>query len=215
MNKNNKKANKKNSNSKFISLLLGILAISLIIGIIIISIIQKNSPSSYFIQETAVSSEKVYNKLLDLTEENYPNSPEKVVKLYVETYKLTFGNRISPKAIDEVLPIILEKQRILFSNQLNEDNPINEQLISVKKHIKFLEDNKLKITSSEVLPTIYDQKNSNLAYVNVKFQDNTLESENGSSFKTYYYKYYLERNSNGKWHITGFYLTDSNFNIIK
>lgn len=211
--KNNKRVSNKNSTNKVIALLLGILGISLVIALVAITVVQKNS-SSYFIQDTAISTEKIYNNLLDLTEDNYPQSPEEVVNLYTESYKLVYGNRIKTEYIDTVLPTILEKQRLLFSEQLINDNPIESQITSVKEIIDFLSKNKLKIISIETLPVIYDHENPNIAHVNVKIQDNSIKEKNETSFTTYYYKYYLELGINGKWHITGFYPTNEKFNLI-
>lgn len=211
------KKTKKKNNDKigkiFISLLVA-LGIFFIIGLVFLSFMQKDDVSSYFTKDSVNSSEKIYNSLINLTEDNYPESPEKVVELYTESYKLLYGDRIKKEHINNLVPTILEKQRILFSDKLIIDNPIEEQTLNVKNNINFFQNEGLKIVFVELKPVIYNQEDPQKAYVNVVFQDNSKPSNDVNSHN-YYYKYYLSKDRNGKWRITGFYPTDSEFNLIK
>lgn len=185
-----------------IGILVSILGISLIFGVVVISFFQKGSNENYFKKQDRVFSEKVFESLINLNEDNYPDTPEDLVFLYTNTYRLLYGDKI--KNFD-VLPIILEKQRMLFSKQLLENNPLEEQILRVKKNLEFLSENKMKIINTYVKDVTYDKNNGNIAYVNVIKQDNLFES--------YYYKYYLQKYEDKKWKITGWYNTDEKFNI--
>lgn len=205
---------KKNKSSKIFILTIVFLGIFLIFGLVFLSFMQKNEISSYFTKDSAKHSEKIYNTLIELSEDKYPETPEKVVELYTESYKLLYGARIKKEHINTLVPIILEKQRILFSNELIANNPFEQQSLNIQKNIKFFEDENLKIVSVELKPVIYDQQDSKKAYINVVFQDNSKPS-NSQASQNYNYKYYLKKDRDGKWRITGFYPTDSEFNIIK
>lgn len=212
MPKSRKKSKNSNSATKLIALLLLILGISLILGLVFVSLNQKESLSYYFTKETNNSSEKIYNNLLNLTEENYPDTPEKVVEIYTDSYKLLYGGRIKEEYLNELIPIILEKQRILFSNELVNSNPVEQQIQFVKENVEFFQKEKLKIVSININPPIYDQNDNNLVYFNITMQDNSKPTETHS--QNYYFKYHLKKDSNNKWHIIGFYPTDSEFNKL-
>lgn len=212
---NNKNVNNPKKSNNNVSKIITILIIILIIGLSIIfsflALLPKNPNSKYFNKESLSSSEKIYSEILDLTEENYPETPEEVVYLYTESYKLLYGQKIKPKYIDTLLPIILQKQRLLLSEQLINDNTIENQTTKVKESMNILSKNKVKITMIQCNPVIYDQDNPDIAYINVIMQDNSVASDETGK---YYFKYYLKRNSTGKWKITGYYPTDKEFNLI-
>ena len=127
-----------------------------------------------------------------------------MVTLYTEGYKLLYGDKIKDTSI---VPNILEKQRILLSDEILTNNPIEEQEKNVLSSMENIKNNKVRLTSVDVKPVMYDPADSNVAYVKVDKKDNL--------FQTYYYLYYLERQPDEKWKITGWYNTDENYNIIE
>nr|WP_317360142.1 DUF6715 family protein [uncultured Tyzzerella sp.] len=201
---NNKPENKKNNKGNNIIGILFIILISLIVlAFIGFSILKSGNTSGYFNKEDRVAAKAIYDKIISISEENYPQTPEDVVKVYTEGYKLLYGDKIKDLSI---VPNIIEKQRLLFSEKLLDKNPLEEQINGVLASIQNLKNNKIKITSINVKPTTYDQRDNTLAYVKVDKKD--------SFFQTYYYIYHLKLEE-GKWKITGWYNTDENYNIIE
>ncbi|WP_250277818.1 DUF6715 family protein [[Clostridium] colinum] len=185
-----------------IGILFIILVIFILIGFFVFSSINSNDTAGYFDKEDKSVAKPIYEKVMSISEENYPKTPEEVVSLYTEGYKLLYGDKIKDMSI---VSNILEKQRILLSDEIISKNSLEEQTNNVLASIENLKENKVKITSIEVKPTMYDPRNNNIAYVKVDKKDNL--------FQTYYYLYYLKIEGD-KWKITGWYNTDENYNII-
>lgn len=200
-NKTNKNTSKKVSNT--IGILIVFLFVTIISGFFIFGILINDKSEDYFEKEDQANSQKIYKSIMAVDEDNYPKTPEEVVKLYTDGYKLIYGGKIKDMSI---LPYIIEKQRIFFSEQLLRDNPFEQQQINILESIDFLSENTMKIINITINPTIYDDKDKNKAYVRVLKEDNT--------FVPYYYVYYLEKGVDKKWRITGWYNADENFNII-
>ncbi len=199
--KTNTKTNTKKGNN-IIGVLFIILVICIIIGFLSISMMKTGDTEGYFNKDDNSVAKPIYEKIMSISEENYPKTPEEVVTLYTEGYKLLYGDKIKDLSI---VPNILEKQRILLSDDLVSKNSLEDQTNAVLESIENLKANKVKITSVDIKPTTYDQKDNTLAYVKVDKED--------SLFQTYYYVYYLKLEGD-KWKITGWYNTDENYNII-
>lgn len=197
----------KNKGSKKGTNTIGILFIVLIVCIIgaffIASSKEGTETAGYFNKEDKIVADELYEKVMTINEDSYPQTPEEVVTLYTEGYKLLYGNKIKDLTI---VPNILEKQRILLSNEIISKNSFEEQEKNVLSSIENLKKNKVYITNISVKPVTYDNKDNNKAYIRVETNDNL--------FQTYYYLYYLQRGKDGKWRITGWYNTDENYNII-
>lgn len=186
--------------------IIGILVIILIIftigGFFAYYNIKNGETKGYFKKEEVSVAQPLYDKIMALNEEEYPKTPEEVVILFTDVSKLLYGDKIKDMSI---VSSILEKQRLLLSNNLVDTNSLQEQTENVLAIIENLNANKVKITSIDVKPTVYDQKNNSKAYVKVDTKD--------SLFQTYYQIYYLELEED-KWKITGWYNTDENYNVI-
>lgn len=191
---------KKGNNT--ISVLFIILIIFIMLGFFSISIFKNGQTNKYFDKENKSVAQPLYEKIISLTEDNYPKTPEEVVSLYTDGYKLLYGDKIKDLSI---VPNILEKQRLLLSKQLISQNSLEEQTTSVLNSIENLKQNKVKITNINIKDTSYTNQNNTKATVKVVNQD--------SLFQVYYYIYYLEMEEN-QWKITGWYNTDENYNII-
>lgn len=191
---------KKGNNT--ISILFIILIIFIMIGFLGISMFKSEQTSKYFDKEDKSIAQPIYDKIMSLTEDEYPKTPEEVVKLYTDGYKLLYGEKIKDLSI---VPNLLEKQRLLLSEQLIAQNGLEEQTTAVLNIIENLKQNKLKITNINIKDTSYINQNNTKATVKVVNQDNL--------FQIYYYIYYLEIEQN-QWKITGWYNTDENYNII-
>lgn len=190
--------------NNIIGILFIILIICILAGFFIVAFFKNDDTSGYFNKEDKVNAEVIYKKVMSINQEDYPTSPEDVVSLYTEGYKLLYGDKIKDTSI---VGTILEKQRILLSDEILEKNSFEEQLKNVLDSIQNLKDNKVKVTSVEINSTMYDPRDSNISYVRVNTRDNL--------FQIYYYLYYLQREEDGKWKITGWYNTDKDYNIIE
>ena len=190
--------------NNIIGILFIVLVVCILVGFFVISMINNRDTVGYFNKDDKIISVEIYEKVMSINEENYPITPEEVVTLYTEGYKLLYGDKIKDTSI---VPNILEKQRILLSDEILGNNPIEEQEQNVLSSMENIKSNKVRLTSVDLKPAMYDPKDSNIAYVKVDTKDNL--------FQTYYYLYYLERQQDEKWKITGWYNTDENYNIIE
>ena len=190
--------------NNIIGILFIVLVVCILVGFFVISMIKNRDTAGYFNKDDKIAAEAIYEKVMSISEENYPITPEEVVTLYTEGYKLLYGDKIKDTSI---VPNILEKQRILLSDEILTNNPIEEQEKNVLSSMENIKNNKVRLTSIEIKPVMYDPSDSNVAYVKVDKKDNL--------FQTYYYLYYLERQPDEKWKITGWYNTDENYNIIE
>ena len=190
--------------NNIIGILFIVLVVCILVGFFVISMIKNRDTAGYFNKDDKIAAEAIYEKVMSISEENYPITPEEVVTLYTEGYKLLYGDKIKDTSI---VPNILEKQRILLSDEILTNNPIEEQEKNVLSSMENIKNNKVRLTSVDVKPVMYDPADSNVAYVKVDKKDNL--------FQTYYYLYYLERQPDEKWKITGWYNTDENYNIIE
>ena len=190
--------------NNIIGILFIVLVVCILVGFFVISMIKNRDTAGYFNKDDKITAEAIYEKVMSISEENYPITPEEVVTLYTEGYKLLYGDKIKDTSI---VPNILEKQRILLSDEILTNNPIEEQEKNVLSSMENIKNNKVRLTSVDVKPVMYDPADSNVAYVKVDKKDNL--------FQTYYYLYYLERQPDEKWKITGWYNTDENYNIIE
>lgn len=190
--------------NNIIGILFIVLVVCILVGFFVISMIKNRDTAGYFNKDDKIAAEAIYEKVMSISEENYPITPEEVVTLYTEGYKLLYGDKIKDTSI---VPNILEKQRILLSDEILTNNPIEEQEKNVLSSMENIKNNKVRLTSVEIKPVMYDPSDSNVAYVKVDKKDNL--------FQTYYYLYYLERQPDEKWKITGWYNTDENYNIIE
>ena len=179
------------------------LVIFILIGFLIISRLKTGEESKYFNKEDQVGSKILYENIIKISEEDYPNSPDKVVSLYTDGFKLLYGDKIKDMSIVEN---IIDKQRILLSDEIVSSNSLEDQVNNVLININNLKEHKIKITTIELKTATYDSRDNKKAYVKVNKVDNL--------FQTYYYIYHLELEGD-KWKITGWYNTDENYNIIE
>ncbi len=179
------------------------LVIFILIGFLIISRLKTGEESKYFNKEDQVGSKILYENIIKISEEDYPNSPDKVVSLYTDGFKLLYGDKIKDMSIVEN---IIDKQRILLSDEIVSSNSLEDQVNNVLININNLKEHKVKITTIELKTATYDSRDNKKAYVKVNKVDNL--------FQTYYYIYHLELEGD-KWKITGWYNTDENYNIIE
>ena len=189
--------------NNIIGILFIVLMVFILTGIFINARLKEDKSSSYFNKEDRTGSKLLYENIMNLTEEKYPSSPDYVVRLYTDTQKLLYGDRI---VNDTIVNNIIEKQRILLSNKILTTNSLEQQEQLILENIKNIKENKVKVTRIDLKQSIQDFKNNKKSYVKVAITDNL--------FQTYYYIYHLEI-ENGKWKITGWYNTDENYNIIE
>lgn len=200
-NKTKNKSTKKSNN--VIGTLIIVLTGLIIVCIVGYGVIQNKNIIKIFKKDDSIMSRKTYEQILEISDENYPKTPDEVMQIYADTYKLLYGNKIEDNI---VIKPILKKQRVLFSKNLLDKNPFDKQLENIIKNMDNLKMQEVYMIGIHLKPVIYDSENANKAYIRVFNQDNY--------FKNYYYIYYLERDENSKWKITAWYNTDENY-VIK
>lgn len=204
------KDNTKSFNN-LVGVLIGIIIISIVIGVLITGESSDNS-ESYFNKTSATSSELILEELLQISEENYPKTPEEVIDTYITAYKLLYGEKILDEKTKEIInpdivQIILSAQRYLLSDELKELNPLETQVQNVIFNISSIIDEDARIIDNSYSPAIYSSFNPKLATVRV--------SHIGNGFTQYFQEYELEKDFEDKWRITRWYNTDENYNKLE
>ncbi|MBR1442647.1 MAG: hypothetical protein IJ583_03850 [Firmicutes bacterium] len=181
--------NKSQVGSNIIAFLVMLVGIGLIITFIVLS--SKNN-EEMFISEKIPEGKQLYERLMELSNENYPETPEETVKMFGNAYMLLYGNFLKDESHYNE---ILMQQRLLYDNELLDLNSLEMQEIMLKDAIDTLKKDKFYIVNFETLPAVYSLKNNQEARVRVKM--------NGSDFSDIYWNYYLKKDENsGKWKIT-------------
>ena len=181
----------KNRKTKLIiGVLLAILGISISVSFIVISLVQNNKYADFFNPKTKKEAIILYDKLISISEEEYPKTPEEVISLYLDGYKLLYGDMILNQS---VVSNVLVFQRKLLSEKILNNNTLEAQLEKIKKDLDFLTKNKFKITSIKIGEFILDKKDFN--------KGSFLVTKRGNDLEEYKYMYYLEKNNANQWKI--------------
>lgn len=186
-----------------VSFLIIFIGISIIISMLYVSKLKMPAEDVYFNPKALSTARKSYKNITDLEEDTYPPSPDMVVKLYFDGYTLIYGNML---ADDTLIPEILQKQRLLLSDELLALNSLEEQEQAVKNGLEILKEKNFYFTSTSVETTVYDKRKTDKGYVCV--------SQTGNDFSKYYWNYYVQQDDNGYWKITHWKLADEFFREI-
>lgn len=138
-------------------------------------------------------------------ETGYPETPTEVVKMYCRIIQCLYNSSLD----EESIQALMDKMRLLFSDELLENNPRDQHLQDLKKEMEEYQKNKSTIANYTV------EKNSS---VNYKVLDDdemaTLEAailvnlKKKGSYKKSNEEFIL-RKENGNWKIVGWQLVDS------
>lgn len=227
---NTESTKKSGRSNNAIAALVILIGISALAAIIIFSVSKTTPEDSYFNPKKKATAQKLYTELVgnsaesaqDSSEENseensdenldenseaaseenkdYPQTPEEVVELYLKGTRLLYGDMINDEA---VIPFILRAQREMYTDELIESTPLENQEIIVKEDIKELKEANAYITECTTQPVIFYENDLTKGYVRV-----TLEDNGGGK---HYWKYYLKRDDNGYWKIEGIKKSNESF----
>lgn len=146
-------------------------------------------------------SEQVLNVIGSDIEMDYPSTPREVIIKFNEIMTCCYENNLS----DDTLKKLIMQERVLFDQELLEQNPIDTQLADLKEEILDYEKSKRTIISSAVAKSSsvkYSSKEDR-EYASIIASYTLKDSE---VTKTYQ-KYILRKDDNDKWRILGWEIT--------
>lgn len=140
--------NKKNSGSKTIIIIV-------VIAVVILGGYSVLSNKTDLFNKTSTEEKSELQKLLskDLTT-GYPSTPREVVKLYSRIIKCLYNEKLSDEQVNQ----LADQMRILFDDELLENNPIDKYLVDLKSEIKEYQ------SSDRTLMSYVIEKNSSVDY---------------------------------------------------
>lgn len=185
---------KKSANS-LIAVLLALIFASIIVIVILVSIKNSSESDNYFYPKKKAAAVSLYNTIMELSEETYPQTPDEVVSTYFAGYHLLYGDMIKDESI---VTDILIQQRMLLSDDIINSTDIETQKSNLEASLKDLKKNGVNVTFIETKPAIYD--NMENACIRVV--------ESWSSLENVTFNYYLKKDSSGKWKITRWEISD-------
>ena len=99
---------------------------------------------------------------------------------------------------------IIKRQRLLFSEEIIEENSLEDQVETLIAAVKDLKEDEISTFSIMQYPAIYNPYDKNLCHIRVKQQLNIGDY--------IYWEYYLKKDSESeKWQIASWQFTDENF----
>lgn len=133
----------------------------------------------------------------------YPGTPKEVVKLYNRIMKCLYNDKMTDDQISE----LCEQMRVLFDQELLDNNPKAEHLESLKSDIEEFKKLKKSITNSVV------QKTSDVEQSTIKGQEyaTILSSylvKKKKGYEKTYEKFMLRQDEEKRWKILGFSLVE-------
>lgn len=145
---------------------------------------------------------KVQKIIMKDLENNYPETPRAVVKLYNQIIMAYYGREYT----DEEFEQLAAQARLLMDDALLENNPEDQYKQSVKNEVADYKNRSRTIRQSDVCDTnevqyLTDKSNGDkLAYVKASYFVQEKEE-----FDKTYQKYVLRQDSEGRWKILNYY----------
>lgn len=178
-------------------IIIGVLLVCMLVGYYIY-LSNKSASGKNTAEQTEV--EKVLARDLEL---QYPPSPKEVVKFFSKILKCYYNEEYT----DDELVELMEKSRQLFDEELLSENQGNEHFENLKKEINEYDENKQIIFNWTVSPSgdveYYTQDDDNWALVGATY---TIRQK--TNYKKSYEQYLLRKDSEGRWKIYGWQLTE-------
>ncbi len=142
-------------------------------------------------------SEQVLNVIGSDIEMDYPSTPREVIIKFNEIMTCCYEKNLS----DDTLKKLIMQERVLFDQELLEQNPIDSQLKDLKEEINDYKKSKRTIISSAVAKsssvTYWSKEDKEYASIIASY---TLKD---SEVTKTYEKYILRKDDNDKWRILG------------
>ncbi|WP_455714928.1 DUF6715 family protein [Anaerosporobacter sp.] len=146
-------------------------------------------------------AEQVQNVIGTDLEIDYPSTPREVIIKYNEIIACYYENKLD----DDTIKKIMAQQRVLFDQELLEQNPIDSQLKDLKEELLDYQKNNRKFITSAVA------KSSSVTYWSKDDRDYasiiaTYTLKDSEVTKTYE-RYILRKDDQEKWRILGWQMT--------
>lgn len=175
--------------------IIAVLIVILIVGVYYNFSVKKSASAENSTELTEV--QKVITKNL---EENYPATPREVVKLYNRIINCFYNETYT----DDELYALGDQARLLFDEELLENNPRDEYFTALKADIASYEAESKTIMSSDVCDSndVHYQTidGDECAYVTASYF-----MEENKSYNRTYQMYVLRKDEDGNWKILVFY----------
>lgn len=155
------------------------------------------------VTEENVELTEVQEVITKEVEKNYPTTPREVVKLYNRIITCFYNEKYT----DDELYALGDKARLLFDEELLENNPRDTYFADLKTDIAEYQKIGKTIVSSAVdgsNDVVYKKVDGDeCAYVEASY---FLKEKTG--YSRTYQMYVLRKDADGNWKILGFYLVD-------
>lgn len=175
--------------------IIAVLAIVLIVGGYYYFAVQKGASA-----EDATTLTEVQKVITKNLEDNYPATPREVVKFYNRILNCFYNETYT----DEELYALGDQARMLFDEELLENNPRDEYFRALKADIASYEAESKTIMSSDVCDSndVHYQTidGDECAYVTASYF-----MEEDKSYNRTYQMYVLRKDKDGNWKILVFY----------
>lgn len=137
-------------------------------------------------------------------EKNYPSTPREVIKLYNRILMSYYADEYT----EEELEGLMDQMLVLFDEELKQNNPRDQYLLSLKADIAQYKQAKKLISQSSVCDSdkikYMTDGGDELAYVTASYF-----VRKDTDFSRTYQEYVLRKDSNGDWKILCFYKIDN------
>lgn len=177
--------------------IIGVIAVIVIIAFALLANRNTSTPAEREIEISEVGELTTRN-----LDNNYPNTPRKVVEFYSRITKCFYSEEYT----EEQLKQLVSQSRKLMDAELLQENPEDSFFENTKKEIESFEAVNRVITSyiveeSKSIET-YREGGAEYAIVSVKF----LMKDNTTNFGKTYEDFLLRKDENGNWKILGWKL---------
>jgi len=158
-----------------------------------------------FVRGREAPASQAFDRIMSMDPEvNYPSSPEGVMDFFNETFYLIYSKSI---ADDGTLFEVMMRQRDVYSEELSILNPYEIQFAQLKRDLDSLAAEESILLNVERRGTVYDERFPNEAVVQTMIFYNT--------FGALYRNYFLIQDSDGRWRINAWQMTDENFTVVR
>lgn len=185
------------------TIIIGVLCAALVLGYYVYLSTRDNS-SDHTKEQTPV--EKVI--AMDL-ENKYPNTPRKVVEVFNEILCCYYNEEYTDKEFQKMAI----QQRALLDEELQENNPEQQFIYSVRADANEYKENKKTITSYTICSTddvIYKTVDDReCAYVTCSY----FIKNGDKGFENTYQCYVLRKDAEGQWKILVYYLIEGDEDV--
>lgn len=179
-------------------IIYAVLIMSVLAAVVIYVYFQMTNKNEEPVPKTKV--EKLINRNL---EGNYPATPREVMKVYGELTKYLYNRNEEQKISDEQFEALFDQVRILYADELLEENPREEQLKRLKTDV---EDYKKK---SKTIMSYTVQQSSQIKFGELNGREvakvivSFTTKASGEQMEKTYERFMLQADADEHWKIVG------------